>query len=186
MLCTHSCSDDNSQNSGNGHTGSNTIENQVTFTREDSTTLVMGADCAICCGVWEPGYNDAYAMKIFFYDPELWTNPSGAESFWKLFIVVNGINPGTTYSFPTTLESPFRLFFMDVQKGNELSGAEEESRGSITVEQLTCGPPLKITFSIDAIIGSEYSMGSEVRVTGTFNATVYSNPSSLFGCDFSM
>lgn len=183
LLGSNSCGDDDP--AGSGHNYANLIQNNIVFMREDSTTLVMGSDYAICCAIWEPGYIDKNALKIVFYDPRLWSDPDNAESFWKLFIVVDEVDLGTPYSLPTSADMPFRIFFMDVTNDNELSGAEEESSGIVTIESLTCGPPLQITFSIDAIIGSEFHLMPTVHVTGTFSATVYANPSPL-GCDFSM
>lgn len=181
------CSDNDPLNEGNnnGHTGKNLILNNITFMREDSTALAMSYNYAICCAIWEPGHIDKNTLKIFFYDPLLWSDPSNAKSFWKLFIIVDEIGLETPYSFPVSLDDPIRVFLMDVTCGNELSGAEEESSGIITIDRLTCGSPLQITFSIDAIIGSEFHLLPGVNVTGTFSATVYSNPSP-FGCGFSM
>ena len=187
LLGTISCSDNDTVSSGNGdgHNGENLIQNNMAFMREGGTTLAMGSDYAICCATWEPGYIDKNTLKIFLYDPLLWSDPTNAKSFWKLFIVVDEIDLETPYSFPTYSDAPLRVFVVDVTNGNELSSAEEESSGIITIESLTCGSPLQITFSIDATIGSEFHLSPTVNVTGTFSATVYSNP-SLLGCGFSM
>jgi hypothetical protein len=178
------CGDDDPSDPGNG-IPDNTITNNLTFTRQNGTPLVMGTDYAICCGIWEPGFNDNNTLKIFFYDPLLWTNPSQAESFWKLFIIKNKLQIDSSYDFPTSAESPLRMFLVDASSGNEISGDEEESSGTITIERLRCGPPVRIKFTIDVVLGSEFHLAPTVSVTGTFTATIYSNPSPL-GCDFGM
>lgn len=184
LVCVASCGDDDPAEPGTG-TPENSVQNELTFTRQNGTPLMMGAEFAICCGAWEPGYDESPTLKIFFYDPLLWTDPNQAESFWKLFIVMDKLGTEQAYDFPTTSESPLRMFLYDTASRNEVSGEEEESSGTITIERLNCGPPVRIKFTIDAVLGSEYHMGSTVTVTGTFTATVYTNPSSL-GCDFAM
>jgi hypothetical protein len=147
--------------------------------------MVMGADYAICCDAWEAGYQDAFTLKIFFGDS------SGEGSFWKLFFIVDEVSIDSTYAFPSGNWNwsdgswdgpPLILFCVDVSNGNELSSSEDESTGTITIHSLDCGPPVHVDFSIEARVDSEMG-GPYVDVSGTFSATVHSNP---HGCDFSL
>lgn len=159
-------------------TESNIISNDLIFINENGQEIQMGTDYAICCDIWEPGYTDEYALKVFFYDP------SFQASFWKLFFIVDNVTVDTTYSFPTDGLS-FMMFFIDISDSNELSSNTAASSGNITIITLDCGPPITVSFTINAIIGSEFGDGPSVHVSGDFSCTIYSNPAP-FGCKFSM
>ena len=170
------CNDDNSPND---------IQDQLAFVRQDGSTMVMGSSLAICCGIWEPGFNDTPVLKIVYYDLTL------AKSSWRLFIPFEAAVVGTTYSFPTGPENSVAMFMVDVGDGlsggvvNELSSDQDDASGSITITSLECGPPLRISLTIDATITSEFHLAPHVTVSGSYSATVHFNPSPL-GCDFSL
>ena len=170
---------------GPGSGGENAVGNNLSFMRQDGTDLVMGTDYAICCGVWEEGYIDKNTLKILLYDPLLLSDPENMDSFWKLFIIVDEVTLGSAYSFPTANDGPVKVFLVDVVTNNELNGDADDSVGTITIDSLDCGPPLSVSLTIDATIGSEYLHGPTVQISGSFSATVHSNPSPL-GCDFAM
>ena len=178
-LVIASCDDDNSPCSGKDQgCYSNSINNGLVFEYADETEIEMGHDYAACCGPWEAGYDDRIALKLFFYniDEEL--------SFWKIFISVNEAYQDSIYSLPLS-SSPLKIFLVDISAGNELSGDTPESSGTITLDSFSCGPPLKVSFTIDALVGSEFSEGEPVYIRGNFSCTVYKNLSP-FGCDFSL
>lgn len=162
-----------------GATPTNDIDNQLVFTRPDSTEIAIGTQYAICCGIWEAGFIDKNTLKIFFF------GASQQESFWKLFLIVDEIQVGEAYSLPTDASSPLRMFAFDAGDQNELSSDDEASTGTITVQIMDCGPPLEVRVTVDAVLGSEFNFGPPLAVSGEFRATVHSNPAS-FGCDFSM
>lgn len=184
LLLTVSCGeDDSSSKPGNG--GENEILNNLSFVRQDDTPLIMGTDYAICCAIWEEGHIDKNTLKIFFYDPLFATEPENADSFWKLFIIVDEVTVGNQYNFPTAADDPVKVFLVDAVSSNELSGDANDSTGTVTINSLDCGPPLSVSLTIDATIGSEFHLEPTVHISGTFNVTIYANPSPL-GCDFSM
>ena len=184
LIFIAACSKDDSP-SGPGSGGQNDVGNNLSFIRQDGTSLAMGTDYAICCGIWEEGDIDKNTLKIFLYDPRLMSDPENADSFWKLFIILDNVTLDSPYSFPTAYDGPVKVFLVDVATNNELSGYADDSVGIITIDSLDCGPPLSVSFTIDATIGSEYHLAPTVHISGTFSATVYSNPSPL-GCDFAM
>lgn len=174
------CGDDDSGSTKSG-SQDNQIENSLVFTREDESIVTCGTDYAICCGIWEPGYIDKNTLKIMFADPQ-WELAA-----WKLFILVDEVTSGTTYTLPTPEagEGPVCMFVADVPTQNELCSVTEESSGTIKINSFSCGPPVVVDVTITATIGSEYgSSAPSVQVAGNFSCTVYSNPAP-FGCDFS-
>ncbi|MFH1756187.1 MAG: hypothetical protein ABIA59_10860 [Candidatus Latescibacterota bacterium] len=175
-LIAFSCSDDDKSPTSTGKR--NSVSNNITFTYDPALELIMGSDYAICCGPWEEGYNEATTLKIFFYDP------SFNESFWKLFIVLDEVTVDSVYTLPST-GSLFQLFSVDANTSNELASNTMDSSGWIKFTEFECGPPLRISFAIDTIIGSEFGNMPPITVTGDFTCTIYSNPAP-FGCDFSM
>ena len=168
------CSTDDSPT---GSMDENEIQNNLTFTPQDSSEITMGTDYAICCGIWEPGFNDRNALKIFFYDPSL------EQASWKLFIAVDEIIINNPHPLPTN-QATLLMFLYDPVTGNELSSTLQQSSGNITIDSFDCGPPLTVSITIDATIDSELQ-GPSLNVSGTLNATIFSNPAP-FGCDFSI
>jgi hypothetical protein len=155
------------------------IEDNLSFVRPDETSVTMGANYAICCGAWDPGYDDTFVLKIFCY------GESAEESFWKLFVVVDEVELDSLYTFPTDEDNPVKVFMVDAPNSNELCSDTEESSGTITFTSFDCGPPVKVDFTVDCTVGSEYWDAPSIEMSGDFSCTVYSNPSP-FGCDFSM
>jgi len=176
LFLTTTCGDDEPTKPGE-----NNIVNTLKFTRQDGTEMTMGSDFAICCAAWESGFDERFVLKIFFYHPEF------EGSFWKLFLVVDEISVGTSYSIKD--RAAVNMFMVDAPDSNiinELSSRKEESTGTITINSLECDSPLEISFSIDVTVGSElFVTGGAVSVSGNFSATIHSNPSS-FGCEFGL
>jgi len=170
------CSDD----SGGSSTGpgANSVDNDLVFSYEEGTAIRMGEEYAICCGIWEPGFNESYVLKIFFYDRD------ELDSAWKIFFEVNQIAAGTIYSLSES-GTPLRMFVINFGDNNELDSDLPQSTGTVTVESLSCGPPVEISFSVDASLASEISGMPPVKVSGQFSCSIFTNPSPL-GCDFSI
>ena len=66
------------------------------------------------------------------------------------------------------------LFVADGE--NEASTAEEESSGSMEFSRVTCRRGGVVAFSIQGIVGSEFSDGKPVRVSGTYRGRVSARP----------
>lgn len=165
------CSDDDAKDD---------IVDNLTFSRQSGTQMTVATDHAVCCGAWESGFHEDLTFKTFVGD---------ASGGWKLFVLADAVAVDSTYAFPTGNwiggswnGPPLALFFVDPQDGNELSGAEFASTGTITVTALDCGPPARIAFTIDARVASEVG-GPWVEVSGTFSATIRTAPGS---CNFSL
>jgi len=158
--------------------GQNQIVNSLSAARESGSKITLGTSYAICCGPWESGYDETPTLKVLVYDPDL------VEASLRLGLPLATASAETTLTLPSDgSEQNFLVFLADTDTGNELSSDQDDASGSLTVEVLDCGPPLRIEFTIDAVLGSEFHQGETVRMTGSFRATVYSNPAP-FGCDF--
>ncbi len=175
-----SCGDDDKNPTNGSSPATNEIIDSLTFERQDASTISMGTDFAICCGVWESGYIDKNTLKILFYDSSM------QKAGWKLFVLVDEVAKDSTYTFPTAEagQSAISMFIADLPTGNELNSDADESMGTIKITSYSCGPPISIEFTINATVGSEFFQGPTVSVAGTFKCTIYANPAP-FGCDFS-
>jgi len=151
----------------------------LAFTRADSTGVAMGDSMWICCGVWDDGYIDKTAFKVVLFDP------ANHKSGWRLFVLPE-VEIGRVYSLPTisstpTSQSPVNLFIADYSNGNELASDQDESRGTMVVHSLSCGPPARIDISIDAVLGSEFGDGPEMRAYGRFQVEASPTSDCSFG-----
>jgi hypothetical protein len=153
------------------------VESSIVLTREDQSEVLVGAAQTICCGNWEPGAIQRLTVKVFFYDP------GNAAASWKLFLLLDDVTAGETYSFPTASSNvPEHLFLFvnDVTRSNELASDVQESFGTVRVDVIECGPPLRLDVTVDVTLGSEVSLPS-VRAAGRLRATVTPVP---IQCDF--
>jgi hypothetical protein len=176
-LLTTACNKAKPTSPGPG-TGTNSVSNSVRFTRQDSSVIVMGPAYAICCAIWEPGYVDKMAFKILFYDS------LGVQGGWKLFLLLDEAKQDTSYALPTTGvgQSHVSMFVFDLETGNEANSAQSVSSGTITLHSFSCGPPVRIDATVDAVLGSELGGGAPIRAQGRLTGAVYTNP---LGCAFS-
>jgi hypothetical protein len=119
----------------------------------------------VWCGPWDDEV-DTPSLRIMFYGPEA-VDPS-----WVLGAIIDDVTIGQPLSFPNSFvfDAPKDVAIFMVDPPNELSTQDDESSGSITFHQLDCDG--EVEFEIDAVIGSEFSDGSSVSVTGTFRATI--------------
>jgi hypothetical protein len=93
---------------------------------------------------------------------------------WELSAVLADINERPTVRFPHSFvfDEPEGAQLFAATPLHEVSSAEEEARGRITFTKARCGERMRLAFSIDAKLGSEYSDGRALRVKGTFRATL--------------
>jgi hypothetical protein len=167
-------------------TTDNRIENTLVFSREGGSSLAMGDDYAVCCGVWEEGSETA-ALKIFVFSlADLGSQVNEAPTFWKLFLVPAEITLGVPLDLPTESGEHSKMFVVDGMNGNELSSDTPGSSGTITLTRLECGPPVRVAVILEnVVLESELGGMGPVQVSGTFEATVYENP-AFFDCDFAI
>jgi hypothetical protein len=158
----------------------NETDNQLVITVDGGGTVAVGADYAVCCADWEPG-DERPTFKILFYDADQ------VQGGWKLFLVRDKVELGVSYPvFESSVGlDPTLLFFLyDPATGNELSTSGEGASGTITVNEMDCGSPIRISVTFtDVLVPSEFHDAPSIRVSGTLTAVVYENPTDI-GCDF--
>jgi hypothetical protein len=106
------------------------------------------------------------------------TNPA-ANPGWQLSAVRNDVRTGQALAFPNTFvfSQPRNAHIFLLDPPNELSTAEARASGSITFETLNCAGRGAVSFTIDAVLGSEFSNSPTVRVQGNFRAPIGQAPS---------
>ena len=176
VLLVTACGDDDNPVVGNHE---NEVVNNLVFQRQDTTTITCGSDWAVCCGIWESGYIDKNTLKIMFYDTTM------QAASWRLFVLVDEAQEHSGYVLPTqpTGQSPVSMFVYDVSTGNEVNSETDGSSGVITLNSFTCGPPVSLDVTMNAILGSEFFQGPTVHVQGSFTCVVHDNPAP-FDCNF--
>jgi hypothetical protein len=170
------CGDDDNPVNGNNN---NEIVNNLVFQREDASNITCGTGCAVCCGIWEPGYIDKNTLKIMFYDTTM------QAASWRLFILLDEAQEHSGYVLPTQPagEAPVSMFVYDVSTGNEANSDTEGSSGVITLNSFQCGPPVRANITMNANLGSEFFQGPSIHIQGDFTCVIYDNPAP-FECEF--
>ena len=148
------------------------IADSLVFTRAGSATPVpMGATPLVCCGLYDPSFVNERAMRIVFYDPAL------QKPGWQILVLIDRAQAGATTTLPTVVVAPSKvekvsMFVADTPTGNELASDTQESTGTITVHSFSCdASAIRIYFSVDATLGSEFAGGATMDVHGAFEAT---------------
>jgi hypothetical protein len=160
-----SCGDDDDP------TGPGASDNNLVFTRADQTVISFSDDVqlSVWCGPWEEGKIDTPSLHVQF---------ASSQNGWLLTAVLADVTIGEPLPFPNffIFDQPKDVHIFVADPPNELSTSEDESSGSITFQKLGCGSGDEIQFTIDAVIGSEFSDGTPVSVTGTFRAPIGQAP----------
>jgi hypothetical protein len=145
------------------------IIDSLVFTRADSSRVTMGVIPLVCCGPYDPGFVNERAMRIVFYDP------ANLLPGWQILVLTDRALAGEFTTLPTTVVPPSQVPFVSLFVagiGNALSSDTQDSSGTITVHSFECdAAAIRIDFSVDAVLGSEFGGGPSMRVQGTFEAT---------------
>jgi hypothetical protein len=155
---------------------SDPVQNDLVFTRDDQSQMSFSSDAElfVWCGPWEEGKFpiDTPSLQVFFGDI------AQPEAGWYLRAVVADVTVGEPLLFPNffIFDQPKDVSIFVFDSPNELSTSEDESSGSIVFQQFDCGSGGEVEFTIDAVIGSEFSDGTPVHVTGTFRAPIGQSP----------
>lgn len=149
-------------------------QNSVVFTRANQTTITFSsaARLYVWCGAWEPGSINAPSVHIAYGGPG--TN----DPFWQLSAVRANVTIGQPLSFPNTFvfDQPKNADIFVLDPPNELSTQIATSSGSITFQRLNCNTGGAVEFTINAVIGSEFSGSPSVTASGRFQAAIGSPP----------
>lgn len=152
--------------------GASTAAAQLTFTREDGSAIAFPGQTRVWCGPWA---QDVAVPAIHVFAGR----PRHPQHHWELSAVRRDVARGTRLRFPLdfVFDHPRGAQMFAADDPIEASTAEEEASGSMTFTRATCRRGGVLAFRIDAVLGSEFSDGEEVRVIGTFRGRVGPEPS---------
>jgi hypothetical protein len=148
------------------------VENNIVFEREDGSIVTFDTSTFIWCGPWEAGTIPIETIHIMSGVNQLGQIPKSA---WMLKAVIGDVVTGKEISFPNSFvwDQPRGAELFVYDQPNELSTHEEESSGSLIFQKMRCAGLTEVTFSIDAVIGSEFHDGEKLKVSGTFKAKIF-------------
>jgi hypothetical protein len=152
----------------------NVAENELVFTRANGSavTFPAGAKSVAWCGPWDAELDlEMPTLHIFFGTPQ-------PAAYWSLSAVRADVRIGQPLAFPNSFvfNQPRNASLFVLDPPNEVSSAEGGSSGSITFEELNCALGGQVRFTIDAMLGSEFSDGAPIRVQGSFRGTIEPPP----------
>jgi hypothetical protein len=162
--------------SGGGGGGS---RNDVAFTRADGSSAQFPAEVRAWCGEFDEDNVDVEGVHLLAADGARGESPG---PYWIVDAVRADIegDPSTSLpnSFTYTEPRDTALFVFDKQdRGNELSSADEESSGTITVDAEGCDAGESVTVEFDDIeLGSEYHDLPPLSVSGKVVAEIGEPP----------
>lgn len=150
---------------GGGPVGVEEVENDVVFERENGTVIDFPDETHVWCGPWEAGEIPEPAVHVFV---------GGVPSGWKVAAVRADVVIGQPNTFPNTFiaDDPSGVDMFILDPPNELSTQADDSSGSITFTELNCSMGGAVAFTIDAIVGSEFSDLPSISASGSFRGRV--------------
>jgi hypothetical protein len=140
-----------------------TSANNITITRAGGGGISFAPNVWAWCGPWEDGV---------VVEPTAHVLVGSAASRWELRVVQRDVVLGRPMSFPNAFiwDQPRGADMFVHDPPNELSTQGEESTGAVIMDRLDCKPGGGISFTIDAVIASEFGDGPPVTVTGDFTS----------------
>ena len=153
----------------------------VKFTRTDGSLATFPDTVRAWCGPYDEDNRDIEAVNVLAGEPPRDKSP---DAYWIVTAVRADIerDPATTFPDSFVFSEPrgAGLFAYDVDdRENELSSADEESRGTIRVELAGCEPGDTVRVEFDKVtLGSEYSDLPPISVEGAVTAEIGDAPAS--------
>jgi hypothetical protein len=141
---------------------------KLRFTRDDGAVISFSAKPRVWCGPWEPDVK-RHAVHVAV---------RGRKRHWDLSAVRADVKPGKKLRFPNefVFNHPHGAELFVADAPNEASTNEEEASGSMTFTRVSCRHGGVVAFTIDAVLGSEFSDLGTIHVTGSFRGHVASAP----------
>jgi hypothetical protein len=147
----------------------------LTFRRADGSAMRFDGKLYVWCGRWEPDVK-VPALDVFLVRRR-------GQSYWALSAVLRDVRRDPRVRFPIGFvwnrPKGAQLFVYDRKTKNGASSEEEEAKGVITFSKITCRRGRSVTIRASGVLGSVFSDGTPVRVTGTFRGTVGRPPPGL-------
>ena len=116
------------------------------------------------CGRWAP---DVRVRSI-----HVWVGHRPA-AHWELHAVVADVRRNRVVQLPNSFvfDHPEGALLYGTDQGNEVNSDTDRSTGRIRFGRVRCGRHPRISFRVDARLGSELSDGDVLTVTGSFSAS---------------
>lgn len=148
----------------------------LTFRRTDGSRIVFRGRVRAWCGAW----NDLASTRTVHVAVMRADGRGFALPYWHVYAVAAQVARGKVIRFPVGITGGrargAEVFVADKRTGNEASTEEEEASGSISFAPVRCTPGSPVRFTIAAVLGSEFSDGTPIRVSGTYAGKVGARP----------
>ena len=152
----------------------------VMFTRTDGSQARFPDTVRAWCGPYDEDNRDIEAVNVMAGE----VPRDDSDAYWIVTAVRADIerDPVTTFPNSFVFSEPrgAGLFAYDVDdRGNELSSADEESKGTMRIELEGCEPGDQVRVKVDGVVlGSEYSDLPTISVEGAVTAEIGDAPDS--------
>lgn len=141
----------------------------LVFHRADGSRIRLDGRVYAWCGRWEPDVK-VPAFHILLVPPRR------RGSYWMLSGVLKDVRRAPRVRFPIGFvwnrPKGAELFVYDRPTKNEASSETEEAKGTITFSRITCRRGQSVVISASGVLGSEFSAGTKIRVSGTFRGAI--------------
>ena len=140
------------------------VANMLVFTRADGSRVRFPGPVRAWCGRW----SEVLAQRTLHV---VVGERTRGQPRWDLDVVL-GRRPRIVVMLPERSgpRRPPRVLLFVHDPPNELSSAEEETRGRIVVRSVRCRPRPQLALTIRATLGSEFFDGRPVYLRGSFAA----------------
>ena len=140
------------------------VRDRLVWSHPDGTPVAFRPDVQVWCGRWE---RDVKVSSIHVR--------VGARSAprWELNAVVADVKRRPVVRLPHSFnfDHPTGAQLFAAAGGNELNSDTDPSSGRIRFQRVSCGRRLRIAFTFDGRIGSEFGDGEPLVVRGSFSAS---------------
>ncbi len=143
------------------------VRDRLVWSHPDGTPVAFRPDVRVWCGRWE---RDVKVPSIHV------RVGAGSAPRWELNAVVADVKRRPVVRLPHsfTFDRPTGAQLFATAGGNELNSDTDPSRGRIRFQRVSCGKRLRIAFSVDGRVGSEFGDGEPLTVRGSFSASAQS------------
>jgi hypothetical protein len=148
--------------------GGSAAQAKLVFKRADGSVIRFAGTPRVWCGPWE---TDIARSSVH-------VAVGSVKHRWHLSAVRRDLTIGRRIKFPNDFvwNRPRGALLFVADGENEASTAEEESSGSMVFSRVTCRRGGLVAFSIQGVLGSEFSDGESVRVSGTYSGRISGRP----------
>ncbi len=98
------------------------------------------------------------------------------QSRWQLEVARSNVHSGRVVRFRWRHAHGISVFVYDSKTHNEASQGTEGSRGVVRLRRATCRRGCSLEIGLSGTIGSEFSDGKPIRISGTYRGKVGARP----------